>query len=77
MVVHLGDLLARRTRLALIDPAAGIGESGSAAALLAGEFGWSEGQMQSEVEFHRKTIERERGTHLRSDAPPVGASSSR
>jgi glycerol-3-phosphate dehydrogenase len=74
MVVHLSDLLARRTRLALIDPSAGIGESSSAPALLSGELGWTEAHTQAEIDAHRQTIERERGTPLRPDRRPVGAS---
>ena len=72
MVVHLSDLLARRTRLALIDPAAGI--EGSAPGLLSEELGWSAAQMETEISAHRQTIERERGTPLRPVMRPVGAS---
>jgi glycerol-3-phosphate dehydrogenase len=71
MVVHLADLLTRRTRLALIDPAAGT--TGSAASVLGAELGWSQGEIDAEVESHRSAIERERGTALRDDRRPVGA----
>jgi glycerol-3-phosphate dehydrogenase len=59
MVVHLNDLLARRTRLALIDRAAGAGSV--AAELLAGELGWSEARRDTEVEAHLEAVMSERG----------------
>jgi glycerol-3-phosphate dehydrogenase len=68
MVVHLDDLLARRTRLALTDPAAGVGPGSSAATLLASALGWDEAQTSREVERHRRLVERERGLPLH-DAP--------
>ena len=73
MVVHLSDLLARRTRLALIDPSAGL--DGSGPQLLAAELGWSSTKTEDEIASHRRTIERERGTPLRSVMRPVGATS--
>ena len=74
MVVHLSDLLARRTRLALIDPSAGL--EGSASGLLAEELGWTAATTDDEIASHRRTIERERGTPLRSARRPVGATPS-
>jgi glycerol-3-phosphate dehydrogenase len=73
MVVELGDFLARRTRLALTDPAAGVGVSSTAASILAGELAWSGDRTQSQVTRHRQLIERERGVPLGSDSPPVSA----
>lgn len=61
MVVHLNDLLARRTRLALIDRAAGAGAGSVAAELLAGELGWSSAQSTAEVAAHLDAVMSERG----------------
>ena len=71
MVVHLADLLSRRTRLSLIDPEAGIGDGSSAAELLAGELGWSRARTLQEVNEHRSAVEQERGMALHPS--PVGA----
>jgi glycerol-3-phosphate dehydrogenase len=68
MVVHLDDLLARRTRLALTDPAAGTGPGSHAARLLASALGWDEAQTKAEVERHRRLVERERGLPLHDGA---------
>ncbi len=65
MTTHLNDLLMRRTRLALVDPEAGIGPTGGAAKLLAGEFGWSRRETRRQVDAHRAEVERERGLPLR------------
>lgn len=70
MVVHLDDLLARRTRLALTDPAAGTGPGSDAPALLGSALGWDAGRVAEEVTRHRALVERERGLPLRDD-PPV------
>jgi glycerol-3-phosphate dehydrogenase len=67
MVVHLNDLLARRTRLALVDPAAG--SSGHGPELLAGALGWSGDHLAGEVAAHREAIERERGIPLHAGTP--------
>lgn len=72
MVVDLSDFLARRTRLALTDRAAGIGSSSSAPTMLAGELGWSAAETAAQIERHRRAIERERGTELGMDVV-VGA----
>jgi glycerol-3-phosphate dehydrogenase len=64
MVVHLDDFLARRTRLALTDPAAGTGEGSSAAALLATALGWDDATARAELVRHRELVERERGVAL-------------
>lgn len=61
MVVHLNDLLARRTRLALIDRQAGVGEGSVAAELLAGELGWSSPQQAAQVAAYLEAVMAERG----------------
>ncbi|HEV3473595.1 MAG TPA: glycerol-3-phosphate dehydrogenase/oxidase [Actinomycetota bacterium] len=68
MAVHLNDLLARRTRLALLDRNAGIGESAHGADLMGREHGWRRSHRKLEVEAHRLEVERERGLAI---APPV------
>lgn len=70
MVVHLDDLLSRRTRLALTDPAAGVERGSRAPELLASALGWDSERTDAEVERHRRLVERERGLPLRED-PPV------
>jgi glycerol-3-phosphate dehydrogenase len=60
MVQSLSDLLSRRTRLALTDPAAGIGEHSRAVTLLAGELGWDGGRADAEREAHRAAVALER-----------------
>lgn len=69
MAVHLNDLLARRTRLALVDPAAGTGPGGSAAQLLGDELGWDEKRAHQEVEAHVTAVARERGMDLNRSGP--------
>ncbi|HWL64802.1 MAG TPA: glycerol-3-phosphate dehydrogenase/oxidase [Actinomycetota bacterium] len=66
MVVHLSDLLARRTRLALVDPMAGIGEGSRATEVLGAELLWDHDQRIHEGEAHRLWVENERGLELRS-----------
>jgi glycerol-3-phosphate dehydrogenase len=72
MAVHLDDLLARRTRLALTDPAAGTGAGSRAASLLGAALGWDEPALTAEVARHRELVERERGVPLH-EATPSGA----
>ena len=69
MVVHLDDLLARRTRLALTDPSAGTGPGSRAPELLAGALGWDAGRSGDEVARHRRLVERERGLPLHEEPP--------
>jgi glycerol-3-phosphate dehydrogenase len=64
MVATLSDLLARRTRLALIDPAAGIGAASRATNALAKELRWSKKTASEHVAAHRADIETERGMSL-------------
>lgn len=64
MAVHLSDVLARRTRLALTDPAAGIGSSSQAPGLMAGASGWDEARLQKETDDYRSETELERALPL-------------
>ncbi|HEX2196318.1 MAG TPA: glycerol-3-phosphate dehydrogenase/oxidase [Actinomycetota bacterium] len=64
MVVHLDDLLARRTRLALTDPEAGIGRGSRAGELVAAALGWDGTRTDEEIGRHRDLVERERGIPL-------------
>jgi glycerol-3-phosphate dehydrogenase len=64
MATHLSDVLGRRTRLSLIDPAAGIGEGSRAVTTMAAEFGWSEREVKRQVNAHRSEVENERGLSL-------------
>jgi glycerol-3-phosphate dehydrogenase len=73
MAVHLDDLLARRTRLALTDPAAGTGAASVAPELLASALGWDEAARAAEVERHRRLVERERGLPLHEERRPPAA----
>lgn len=70
MAVHLDDLLARRTRLSLTDPDAGVGPSARAADVLASTWGWSSAHLDEEVARHRERVQRERGVVLPT-APAV------
>ncbi|MFN2388838.1 MAG: glycerol-3-phosphate dehydrogenase/oxidase [Actinomycetota bacterium] len=75
MVCHLSDLLARRTRLALVDRAAGIGSS-AAIDVLGDEHGWSAPERQRQKSAYRIEIETERGMPLgpesRAGRPAAG-----
>ena len=72
MAVQLNDLLARRTRLALTDRAAGIGTGSVAAEVMAAELGWSAAETGRQVAAHRGDVERERDLPLGpSDAGPA------
>lgn len=64
MVVHLSDLLSRRTRLALTAPSAGLTPDDRVARLTGHELGWSQERLQLEVEAHRSEVERERSLPL-------------
>ncbi|MDQ4065852.1 MAG: hypothetical protein M3161_07380, partial [Actinomycetota bacterium] len=68
MAVHLTDLLARRTRLALVDRNAGIGSDAHAADVMGAAHGWARGERKRQIEAHRVEVERERGLSV---APPV------
>jgi glycerol-3-phosphate dehydrogenase len=64
MALHLSDVLSRRTRLALTDPAAGLGPHSEAAALMGSELNWSPRQLRDEIENHRRGVEEERSMPL-------------
>ena len=67
MAVHLNDVLARRTRLALTERNAGIGADSSAADLMADELGWSIPERARQIAAHRADIETERDLPLAPD----------
>lgn len=70
MAIRLEDVLARRTRLALIDPAGGVGSGSAAAEVLATELGWSGAGTREEVASYRAGLERERGLPLGTALTP-------
>jgi glycerol-3-phosphate dehydrogenase len=49
MAVHLGDVLARRTRAAIQDARAAIGAAAAVAGIMAGELGWADNHTDAEV----------------------------
>lgn len=73
MVVHLNDLLTRRTRLSFTDRSAGVGRDASAAQVLGAALGWSRRRIKEEVAAHRDAIGSERGMtvpdHPRTSPP--------
>lgn len=69
MAVALNDLLARRTRLALTDRAAGLGPDGEAASVLGAELGWNADEEARQVYAHRALVEDERGAALSPEGP--------
>jgi glycerol-3-phosphate dehydrogenase len=64
MAVTLSDLLARRTRLALTDPNAGIGPGSVGTELLRSERGWSDAETLRQIAAHRGEVEHERALPL-------------
>ncbi|HWC14475.1 MAG TPA: glycerol-3-phosphate dehydrogenase/oxidase [Actinomycetota bacterium] len=70
MAVHLSDLLARRTRLAITDRNAGIGEGSRGLDTLARVHGWGRADRKREMEDHRAEVERERGLAVAPPVPP-------
>lgn len=70
MAVRLGDLLSRRTRLSLTDPAAGIGSRARSVEIMGAELRWDERRKQTEVETYSLDIERERGLPLGGELDP-------
>ena len=68
MVVDLDDLLARRTRIALVDRAAGIAPEHKASGHLAAALGWSPSEHERQVLAYRAEVEQERGMPL-GEAP--------
>jgi glycerol-3-phosphate dehydrogenase len=64
---HLDDVLARRTRISIETFDRGIGSVEEAAALVAPVLGWSEEQIEREVEHYRKRVEAERESQKMPD----------
>lgn len=67
MVVHISDLLARRTRLSLTDPGAGIGAGAVGVPVVADALGWDERRIQDEITRYASEIEHERSASLGTD----------
>lgn len=67
MAVQLSDLLARRTRLALIDGYAGIGPEGGALELMGAELSWNEHEAGRQAVAYRGEVEAERGARLHGE----------
>ncbi|MFP5353117.1 MAG: glycerol-3-phosphate dehydrogenase/oxidase [Actinomycetota bacterium] len=61
MATHLSDVLARRTRLALIDQGAGVGSGATAAQVMASEYSWSRRESRRQIDAHRAEVTAERG----------------
>jgi glycerol-3-phosphate dehydrogenase len=64
MASTLNDVLARRTRLALTDPAAGIGPGSEAASVLGASLAWDGAEQARQVYAHRAAVEDERGAPI-------------
>ena len=73
MVSHLSDFLARRTRLSLVDPQAGLGTESRIPAALQDQLGWSATELDKEIQRHKTTVEHERGLGLHPATEPAGA----
>jgi glycerol-3-phosphate dehydrogenase len=64
---HLDDILARRTRISIETFDRGISSMEEAARLVAPVLGWSEEQVQREVEHYRKRVDAERESQRMPD----------
>jgi glycerol-3-phosphate dehydrogenase len=64
---HLEDVLARRTRISIETFDRGIGAVEEAARLMAPVLGWSEAQIEREVEHYRKRVDAERESQKMPD----------
>jgi glycerol-3-phosphate dehydrogenase len=73
MAVHLNDVLARRTRLALTDRSAGLGAGSMAADVMADELGWGTEERARQIAAHRADVETERALPLAPDTEPAPA----
>jgi glycerol-3-phosphate dehydrogenase len=75
MATSLNDVLARRTRLALTDPAAGIGPGSEAASAVGAALEWDGAEQARQVYAHRAGVEDERGSAVAlasaAGAPPA------
>jgi glycerol-3-phosphate dehydrogenase len=64
---HLDDVLARRTRISIETFDRGVGAAEEVARLVAPVLGWSEEQIDREVEHYRKRVEAERESQRMPD----------
>jgi glycerol-3-phosphate dehydrogenase len=64
MASTLNDVLARRTRLALTDPTAGLGPGSEAASVLGAALEWGGAEQARQIYAHRDAVEEERGAPL-------------
>ncbi|MCU1663184.1 MAG: Glycerol-3-phosphate dehydrogenase, partial [Pseudonocardia sp.] len=64
---HLDDVLARRTRISIETFDRGLGSVEEAARLVAPVLGWSDDQIDREVEHYRKRVEAERESQKMPD----------
>ncbi len=64
---HLDDVLARRTRISIETFDRGIGAVEEVARLVAPVLGWSDEQVEREVEHYRKRVEAERESQKMPD----------
>jgi glycerol-3-phosphate dehydrogenase len=71
MAVHLSDLLSRRTRLSLVDHAAGAGDDGMAVKVMSRELSWDRRRAGSEITVHRHAVSAERGMIVPDRSPEL------
>jgi glycerol-3-phosphate dehydrogenase len=64
---HLDDVLARRTRISIETFDRGVGVADEVARLVAPVLGWSDEQVEREVEHYRKRVEAERESQRMPD----------
>jgi glycerol-3-phosphate dehydrogenase len=64
---HLDDVLARRTRISIETFDRGVGAVEEVAQLVAPVLGWSQEQIEREVEHYRKRVEAERESQKMPD----------
>jgi glycerol-3-phosphate dehydrogenase len=77
MAQMLNDLLARRTRLALTDRAAGLGAGSQAASIMGAELAWSGAEEARQVYAHRGVVEDERGAPIGPAVPSTPSPAAR
>ena len=65
--LHLEDVLARRTRLAIVAPDRGLEAAGPAAAVMAEALGWSPGRAREEAEAWRARVAADRAAEAEPD----------
>lgn len=71
--LHLEDVLARRTRIAIETPHRGTGSARHSAGLMAAELGWSPAEAHREVARYLALVEAERELERRPGDRPAGA----